>query len=69
MMGQKRIKHRPGDIVNKGDLQAVMKDISASMKRYYVPFFLSLFLCIYYTQFKSVVKRVAVTSLFNIAKL
>ena len=42
MMGQKRIKHRPGDIVNKGDLQAVMKNISASMKRYYVPFFLSL---------------------------
>ena len=46
MMGQKRIKHRPGDIVNKGDLQAVMKNISASMKRYYVPFFLSLFLLV-----------------------
>ena len=29
MMGQKRIKHRPGDIVNKGDLQAVMKNISS----------------------------------------
>ena len=46
MMGQKRIKHRPGDIVNKDDLQAVMKNISASMKRYYVPFFLSLFLLV-----------------------
>ena len=37
MMGQKRIKHRPGDIVNKGDLQAVMKNISASMKRSFFP--------------------------------